>query len=444
MDIASTRDRFGAWARGSLGLRMFVVGLLALVLLIPAAMVRGLIHEREMRRNEAIMEISGKWGNAQHITGPVLTIPYRVYTVDDDGDVRAIIRYAHFLPEELSINGKALPETRYRGIYEAVLYTADIEIGGTFAPPDFGDTHIDTKDVLWNDAVVTLGIADMRGIQDGIVLDWHGTQLQCDPGVSKSPVFSAHVGTRVRLSPSAATGAPIPFATRVRTNGSDYLRFTPMGRTTTVSLESPWTAPSFDGAYLPDSRSITDDGFAAQWKVLHLNRNYPQQWINEEYTTDGSAFGVSLMQPVDSYRKNERSAKYAILFISLTFLAFFMIETLTNRRIHPVQYILVGLALCVFYTLLLALSEHTGFGIAYFAAASAVVTLITGYTATVLKCARLTALLGGILAALYGFLYLLLNLEDYSLLAGSIGLFAVLAVVMFVTRKVNWYTLNAH
>jgi inner membrane protein len=239
-------------------------------------------------------------------------------------------------------------------------------------------------------------------------------------------------------------------------NGSTDLYFMPFGKQTNVSLTSPWATPSFTGAYLPDSRTVDAAGFRAQWKVLQYNRNYPQQGVGAflfrrqpgaayaegykgESVSDPTAFGVRLLTPVDEYQKTMRSAKYAVMFILITFTAFFFVEILDKRRIHPIQYLLVGFAVCLFYLLLLALSEHISFNWAYLASAAAILGMITFYVRYVFQNARLTALFSGILALLYGFYFSLLQLEDYSLLLGTLGLALILGTIMYLTRKVNWY-----
>jgi inner membrane protein len=220
------------------------------------------------------------------------------------------------------------------------------------------------------------------------------------------------------------------------------LYFTPVGKVTDVRLSSAWPNPSFNGAFLPDRRRVGDTGFTANWNVLHLNRNYPQLWTSNKYDISGSAFGIDLLLPVDSYQKTYRSIHYAILFIGFTFLVFFFIEVLNKIFIHPMQYLLVGVALIVFYTLLLAISEHLHFNLAFILSALATLFLIGGYVRAILRSARLTMLISGILTILYAFIFVIIQLQDYALLIGSIGIFIILALVMYFSRKIDWYHLN--
>ncbi len=224
--------------------------------------------------------------------------------------------------------------------------------------------------------------------------------------------------------------------------GSQFLYFVPVGKTTNVNINSNWTNPSFGGEFLPDSREINNEGFQSYWNILHLNRNYPQSWSDNEHSVTYSAFGVNLLLPVDRYQKSMRVIKYAILFLAFTFLVFFFIEVMNKVFIHPIQYILVGIAIVVFYTLLLAISEHLAFNISYLISAILTLTLITAYVLAILKSKKITVLILGILGILYGFIFTIIQLQDYALLIGSIGIFVILAIVMYYSRKIDWYSIK--
>jgi len=198
--------------------------------------------------------------------------------------------------------------------------------------------------------------------------------------------------------------------------------------------------PKFDGAFLPDERSVDENGFTASWKILHLNRNFPQAWKDMDFSTDEAAFGAYLLLPVDQYQKTERSAKYAIMFIVLTFTIFFFTEVLNRNRIHPIQYLLVGISISIFYVLLLSLAEQIGFNPAYYISAAATIMLITAYSVSIFRNARLSIILGTCLVLLYTFLFTLIQLQDYALLLGSIGLFVAMGIIMYTSRKVDWYS----
>lgn len=432
-------DRFNTWLRNSITVHLLSVGFLILILLIPATMIQDLVREREYRMEEAISEVSSKWGGQQTVAGPILTVPYYKYSKDNYDRIVKTIDYAHFLPENINIEGSIAPEMRYRGIYEVVVYSSSMNVKGKFKKPDFSEWSTLENDIIWKDAFISLGITDMRGIRENIVVQWNEESFALNPGVETKDVLESGVSVRVPVSPADSISPDISFSFGLKLNGSRALNFIPAGKENQVKISSPWVNPSFDGAFLPDERNITESGFDAAWKVLHLNRNYPQQWKGNTQRIYDSEFGVTLLLPVDEYQKTTRSAKYAIMFIALTFLIFFFVEILNKKRIHPVQYLLVGLALCIFYTLLLSLSEHTGFGIAYIIASAAVVLLITVYTSTILLNKRLTAITGLVLAVLYAFIYTIIQLQDYALLMGSIGLFLVLSIIMYLSRKIKWY-----
>jgi len=423
--------------RQSVTVKMLIVGFLILILLIPAAMVQSLIYERKNRSDSAASEISEKWGQAQRIIGPVLNIPYRKYYTLKDGTRRFTTEVAHFLPKELNVEGELKPQVRYRGIYKAVLYNAIMQLKGSFERPDFAALDINEQDVQWDRAVFSLGISDMTGIKEAITPEFGHVRVSMNPGVENQDVLSS--GVSVRLPKGISRQASIPFSLKLDLNGSTRIRFAPVGEVTTVNLKSSWKSPSFDGSFLPVERKIDKDGFSAKWKVLHLNRNYPQEWIGKRSQIGESAFGVKLFVAADVYQQATRTAKYAVLFIVLTFTTFFFSEVIDRRRLHPIQYLLIGFAVVIFYSLLIALSEHIRFGLAYLIGSVAVIGLITAYARTTLKNNRLTLLIGGILTILYGYLYMILQMEDYALLMGSIGLFVTLAIIMYTTRRIDWY-----
>ena len=276
----------------------------------------------------------------------------------------------------------------------------------------------------------------MRGIKDRIDAAFNGTSLSMEPGVETAQVIKAGVSADIRLD---GTQKSYPFHFTFNLNGSRQIQFAPVGKVTTVTAHSTWKDPSFGGAFLPVEREVNEQGFTAKWKVLHLNRNYPQHWKGGGHDLSSSTFGVKLFNPVDIYQKTTRTAKYALMFIVFTFLAFLISEVMNRLRVHPVQYLLIGLAIIIFYTLLLSISEHINFAVAYLISSGAVVSLISGYAKAILKNRVVTLMVGGILVILYAYLYILLQLEDYALLMGSIGLFVVLSVIMYLTRKIDWY-----
>jgi len=448
-------------SKSSLSLKLFVIGFLIMILMIPIGMISFLVNERESRQNEAFQEVSGKWGNEQTITGPILSIPYKdkVERTTAEGTViDEAILYAHFLPEELNIKGKIDPEKRKRGIYEVVVYNANLEISGRFLAPDFSKWDIAPDDILYKQAFVTLGIPDMRGIKENLNLEWGNKKYAFNPGVKTNDV--AAIGINADIDLSQDNNNSQNFKINLALNGSRDLYFAPLGRSTKVELSSTWPDPSFQGAFLPESRTINEAGFTAMWKVLELNRNFPQRFLgqldavtpitqsgyNEKMPVISSAgiinqsnFGVRLLVPADEYQETVRALKYAIMLLSLTFLVLFFYEAMRGARVHPLQYILIGLALALFYLLLLSISEYLGFKAAYLLSALTIIGLITLYSKLIFNAWRPAMLEALILVFVYGFIFVILQLEDYSLLVGSLGLLSILSLVMLVSRKINWY-----
>lgn len=422
--------------RNSAGIRLVIIAAMSLLLLIPAMMVRGIIEERRQRKDRAVLEVSSKWGRPQTIAGPILTIPYKKYHKNSKGKIYTTLHYAHFLPNRLSIEGTLKPQIRYRGIYEVILYGSKLHVVGNFSLPPMKSLNIPQQNVIWKDAVLSVGITDMKGINDTLKITWNNRRLIANPGTQLAGALPSGISAKAITDQK---NRKYSFAMDIQLNGSEQIHFVPLGKETTVTVSSNWHTPSFVGEFLPASRQIEDDRFSATWNVLHLNRNYPQIWLDKDYPISPSAFGVKFLTPVDEYQKTMRTAKYALMFIVLTFLSFFMIEIMGGKTIHPVQYSLIGLALIIFYTLLLSLSEHILFQYSYGIASVCIVTIITAYAKSVLSSKRFATVIGGVLASLYTFMYVILQLEDYALLLGSVGLFGILALVMYLTRKLDWF-----
>lgn len=432
--------------KSSMTVKLFVIGFLILLFLIPLGMVDSLVRERAQRREEAVAEVASTWGSSQILGGPVLVVPYLLHSKDEEGKATTWRSFASFLPDTLNVEGQILPERRSRGIFEAVVYRADLRWTGTFERPSFQEWRIPPEDVVWEDAYLTVGVPDMRGIRTALKLDWRGQELPLEPAGAEAGLWRS--GLKVTKLPGLSEGNEgerYAFAFDLAVNGNAALQFLPLGKQTKVALKSDWPAPKFTGAFLPEERTVSGTGFSALWNLSYFGRSYPQQWRQDEAervasaeSLQGSAFGVELFLPVDIYQKTERSTKYGVLFLLLTFLTFFLYEVWNPFSLHPLQYLLVGAALCLFYLLLLSISEHAPFALAYLVAATATVLLIGGYSAAILR-GRLRALvMTGVLGGLYGYLYVLLQLEDYALLLGAVGLFATLALVMYVTRRIDW------
>jgi inner membrane protein len=424
-------------------IRILLIGFLILLLQIPIAMIRGAINEREQRRWEAIEEVTAKWGKSQSIEGPTIVVPYLKRWSETYGDgkqhIRTKIQYAHFLPEQLHITGRINSDVRYRGIFKIPVYRMSLTMKGQFNRPDFAEWEIESKDIFWDRAHLSINISDARAITNQVSLSWNGMELGFLPGSGESSENrpGIHTPLKARLQ-----GKKFDFSLPLELNGSVGVFFVPFGRETKVVLESDWTEPSFQGGWLPTERSINDDGFQATWSIPFLSRSYPQQWISESETEKMislSQFGVNLVSPIDHYRMAHRSVKYAALFLILTFVMLWLFEIRSNIRIHSLQYLLVGAGMCLFYLLELSISEHIGFLASYIIASSAIVGLVSSYSIAVLQSVKRATIVGTVFALLYAYLYVLLRNQDYALLVGSIGLFLIVATIMYLTRKVNWY-----
>ena len=432
----------GKWMKYSISARLIIIGFLVMLLLIPSFMIRTLIRERQDRRDDAISEVSEKWGQTQTITGPILSIPYTKYFTTEDNETSTKTMYTHILPDFLEIDGTIHPEVRNRGIYEVVLYNSELHFNGKVLIPDLGDLKIPTKDIIWKNAFISVGITDMKGIEELITFEIDDDDYLANSGIETNDVIISGVS---KIINNIKPNHDFEFSFNLNINGSNGLTLTPVGKETNVTISSDWISPSFIGHFIPTDHEINENGFTANWKVLHSNRNFPQKWVGSKHKIEEFSFGVDLLMPVDEYQKNMRTAKYAFMFISLTFLSFFMIELLNKKVIHPIQYLLIGFSLLVFYSLLLSISEHISFKYAYLISSIATIALISTYTISFLKSRLQTFIIFSILVLLYVYLFIVIQLQDFALLIGSIGLFVILSLVMFLTRKIDWFsTLNNH
>ncbi|MBL7745447.1 MAG: cell envelope integrity protein CreD [Chitinophagaceae bacterium] len=440
------------WQKSKLLIKGLMIGVLVLLLLIPAFFVQDLIREREARQKEAVVEVSSKWAGRQNITGPVLVIPYNENTTGSDGKPLIVRHQAYFLPDKLDIRAEVKPEKRYRGIYQVMLYSSTINISGKFSPVQLEKLKLQPSDLLWSDAYISMGVSDAKGLNNEIQVKWNDLLIGLNPASSGHTSLGELFTAPIQLT-AGDIAKDISFSSTLNLNGSEQLLFTPIGKETTAEMRSSWPDPSFTGSQLPLNSDITKNGFTARWKNLSHTRKFPQQWTDNAYTVgrtssyngmdtmnslSSEAFGAGLFVPVSGYQKTMRSVKYAILCILLTFAAFFIIETVNKRSVHPFQYALIGLALILFYTLLLSFSEYTGFNMAYIIASVATTGLIAWFVKGLLQSSRLTSVLSVILVLMYSYIFTILQLQDYSLLLGSIGLFLTLAVIMHFSKRIQW------
>jgi inner membrane protein len=421
-------------------LKIILLGALWLALLFPLNQLRDVVQERTGLAESVAEEVGNSWGGQQLVAGPFLGVPLRRTVRISDKAVGQQIEWLTFLPKSLDVQGSIEPEIRRRGIFETAVYRADLKLKGSFELPDIGSVaSLENAEILWQDAILSFSVSDLRGLRSRLELDWNGRRLELAPlaAGSASHLGLPTLGAKVPADP--ATGE-YHFNLVLAVNGSSRLTFLPLGRDTTTSLLSSWDTPSFTGAFLPDQRTIDKTGFRANWSIPFFARSFPQAF-GSNYAADGlyaAAYGVELKLPVDTYQKTDRSLKYGGLFVLLTFLTFLLFELFEGRRLHVIQYLLVGFAMSMFYLLLLSLGEHLAFRLAYLVAAAAVTLLISGYARAILGSRRGSAWLFGVLVVLYAFLCILLESEDYALLVGSLALFGVLSLVMYLTRHVDW------
>lgn len=445
--LTPSPERFAR--RNATTLKLFFVGFLVLLLLAPLHMVESTLHERLGRHDGAVATITQAWGKGQRLLGPVLVVPYKYKTESeewvtaDDGRrfrdkvTRTNTAEAFFLPEQLDIEGSLEPSARRLGIYSTHVYAATLRLQGRFAAPDFAFASVAAPEPQWDRARVSFAISDLRGTREALTLKWAGTDVPLQPG-ARLEGFGTGLHAPVTLT---ANGGVLEFSLALTLNGSGGISFVPLGRQTSVQLASSWQAPGFFGSFLPITRDVGLDGFKATWKVSYYGRDFPQQWssgsnsVPTAQVVEASGFGVNLVEMVTAYRTIERAIKYGVLFLGLAFATFFLFETMSAVRLNALNYLLVGGALCLFYLGLLSLSEFIGFTLAYVAAAGASLLTVGLYSWSVLHSGARAWLVSGMLGGVYGYLYFVLQMEDFALLAGTAALFALLAAVMYATRR---------
>lgn len=443
-------NKFGNWIKTSITARMLMVGFLVIILLIPLSYINSLINERAFRQKDVVNEINDKWGNNVLVYGPILKLPYKTYTETKTynektktyfKETQTHIKYAYVFPENLNTKITVDSKTLKRGNFESAVYTSKMDFSGNYITPQLALKDIKEKDIVWDKATIIIKTSNLKGIKNEMLISLNDSKYAFETNFN-----NANNSYLNALESAFIKKEDLPFEAQknfefdMTFNGSEQIEIIPIGKTTTMEMTSNWSDPSFMGNYLPndETKQITKDGFKADWKVLHINRAFSQLHLNKIPNLNQFAFGTKFMVMVDEYQKSERSAKYGFLVIGLTFLIFFLIQTLSKINIHPFQYLMIGLALTMFYTLLVSISEHSNLLKAYLIAGISVVALITLYSKSILKTFKFPLFIGLSLTALYTFIYVIIQLENYALLVGSIGLFLILASVMFVSRKIDW------
>ena len=430
-----------------------VISALVVVLTLAINMTSGIIQERNYYQNTAKNDIARAWTGKQQLVGPILVLPYRQQVLTEVWDEqqkqkRSKLEYRHCalfaIPEDLHISGQIDTELRYRGLYGVPVYTSRLKIHGKFDAQTLLEIKGQARHVAnWENAYIAVIVQDIRGIPAAPELSWAGQAVDFKPG---SAIGGAPQGMHAIIPYAGSNPDDLSFSFELSLRGMETLNFAPVGVNTRVELTSPWQHPSFNGDYLPERHAIDEQGFSANWRVSSFSSNIE---LAMDKCQNGNCqallanqFGVSLIQPIDIYHLSERSTKYGILFISLTFIAFFVFEVIKRHPIHPIQYLLVGFALALFYLLLISLSEHIAFAWAYPLAACACTALLGYYLSAVLRGLKAGLLFSAALAILYAVLYVIIGSEDSALLMGSVLLFLMLALLMTVTRRIDWYKLS--
>lgn len=427
----------------STSVKVTIIGFLILVLLLPVGMIENLIFDRSNSRSVAELDIKNSWGGDQTVTGPILRLPYTVQKQTVYGSPYAEERVVHLLADELLVTADVATEIRYRGIHKVPVFNADVNVSGRIDLDALESFGITAEQVRWSGAEIFLGVSDPKAISETPVIIANGSDVNFMASGNGIEGLAPHLGATLgqRLE-TAQWGSELVLDISVAVNGSGSLRFLPLAENATVTMSANWASPGFIGRRLPAAREIREDGFEASWRASSLGRDLPAIWADDhpaQVSAIEGAFGARLIQPVGLYQLIDRATKYAVLFIGLSFVTYFLMEVLGNLKLHPLQYLLVGVANTLFYLMLLSLSEHVGFDLAYGLSALASAALIAGYSAAILVRRTRAVVIAAVLAGLYGFLYLTLKAESFALLAGSIGLWFILAAIMYLTRGINWY-----
>ncbi len=435
--------------------KVVVIALLAGILLIPLSLIESVIIERSAYRDQARSSVSESWTTAQQFIGPLLIVPYKVhYTervwnklLEQYEDVaRSLDKVIYLAPEVLTVDGTVGTELRKRGIYGVPIYHSELAIAGSFNLRQLSEIKLEPgHTVEWQPAYLSVMISDLRGVIAQPKLQW---QEQTFEFVSDTNIDGMRGGMHAEIGVPEPQEQSVAFSFKLLLNGMDTLQFAPVGNSTQVHLNADWPHPSFIGRHLPTEHAINEAGFNASWQLSSFSSGIAQslKQCREGHCNalKNEVFGVRLFNSVDIYQQSERSVKYGLLFVVLTFVCIFLYEVMKGLRLHPMQYLLVGSGLSVFYLLLISLAEHMAFGFAYLLATAGSTVLISFYLGGVLANIKHGGVVGVVLSLLYALLYGILSSEDNSLLMGTLLIFSVLTVVMVATRKLDWYSVAAH
>ena len=434
------------------GVKFVLIVVMTVMLMVPSLFVWVLVEERADRAREVARDIAGSWGGTQEVNGPYLIVPFSETVTTGSGDkhkTEVHWKTAILFPEKLDVKGDLQVEERRKSIYSLPVYSGAVSLTGRFGTPPanmFEPQQGGTVDIAADKALLVIGIGDVRALKNEVSLFLDdGATIAFEPGPGPMTIPGGPFKSAAAASSGINAGVPplkwrkgFSFRVPLELNGSTAVYVAPAGQSTSVELASNWPHPGFTGAFLPDSRTITETGFDATWSIPYLARGIPKTLVSSQLPLQSKLLGVKFVEPVNFYQTISRSLKYAIAFISLTFLAVFVLELRSGWRFHWIQYGLVGLALIIFYVMLLALAEHVGYGLAYLGAASAATVLNAVYVGTSLRSRSAGLVMFAVLATIFALLFALMREQDYALLIGSAIAFLALAVTMFVTQRIDW------
>lgn len=417
-------------------LKIALIFVLFLVLIIPIVWEMNLIIERQEAQRFAFQQTEIPWGGIQTITTPLLCIPfYKEEKVDNK--LTKVRHTLYVTPASIQLDAGLQNSIKKRGIFKTNIYSSEVEISGKF---DLKELPNVGASLQLDEAILVTGVSNPTKITESVKTKWGSDSVASSTGVKFANFIQNGIHQPVRLE-----NKEVPFEISLKINGSRTMSFVPTGKSNGVHIQSNWHSPSFFGTTLPNKESISDKGFTADWSTSEFNRPFPNSWTDlEEGTTmlESKDFGVHFIETADHYQQNMRAVKYSFLIIGLTFMIFFFFEVIYSVRLHLFHYLLVGFALALFYVLLLSFSEHIGFTNAYIVSFLSILALITFYIVSFITQKKLVMVLVSLLTGLYSYIFVLLQLEDYALLAGALGLFVLLFIVMYFTRKTDWFQLE--
>jgi len=437
-----------------LAIKLGVIGFIALILMIPLQMISGKITERAAFLDDAKQSVSRSWTASQSVLGALVVIPYEIhreikvkdsYAQEEQPQIQKTLHHKFIIPEKFVVNANIRNSVRHKGIYNVPVYTSNIDIKGEVNSKDLAKQLNSIKSegskVVIKQAIFSITLSDPRGINSIPILKWQNKGITFNPG-SK---LTKNVNGLHAILPEfdIEKTETINFSYQLELRGMQQLSFIPIGIETKLNVQSTWPHPQFVGSFLPTHSQINSDGYQADWQVTSFASNISDKVERcEQGDCDnlfGGHIGIKHIETVDVYLQSERTVKYGMLFIGLSFITFFIFEILMKLPIHPIQYCLVGFANAIFYLLLISLSENIAFGLAYLTASFCCSSLLLLYLKPVLKQSKYAYAFSGVLAALYGALYIIISMEDLALVMGSFLIFSALAIVMFTTRNINWY-----